>query len=148
MSIIELLFAFLVVLNFGMLFILISLIKDLATMKLLVQQLHGVFGNVLTKLSSQELMLAKVGNAFNELTTLMGSVVDKLNFFDGPPMGSVYRTMDGKFTGSTLEELIKKIQSAGQEQNYLSPEEVDGLRKLFEDDADEDDDEDDDTFNP
>jgi hypothetical protein len=146
MSTIELLFAFLIIVNFGVLFILVSLLKDIATMKLLTQQLHGVFGNVLTKLSTHEVMLAKVGNAFNELTALMGSVVDKMNFLDNSnQMGSLYRTMDGKFAGSSLEDLLKKIQAAGQEQNYLSQEEIEGLRRLFEND--DDDESDDESFN-
>jgi hypothetical protein len=143
MSVIELLLAGVIILNIVLLFVLISLVRDLVAMKMMVQQVHSAFGAVMNKLGSHDILLAKIGNAFNELTSTMGNVVDKLTMLEQfpPQMGSLYRTMDGKYIGSTLEDLIKKIQASGEEQTYLSPDELDGLRKLFDDDDDDDDEE-------
>lgn len=141
MSVIELLLAAVIISNIILLFIVISLVRDLVTMKMMIQQVHMAFGNVMNKLSGHDILLAKIGNAFNELTTTLGNVVDKLTMLESfpPHMGSLYRTMDGKYTGSTLEELIKKIQASGEEQSYLSQDELDSLRRLFEDEDDDDD---------
>lgn len=142
MNTITILLIGLMVLNIILLFLLISVVKDLVLMKMITQQLHSGFASLLNRLNNQDVLLNKIGNAFNDMTNTISSMIDKLSIFDHMPpnVGSVYRTVDGKYAGSTLEDLLKKIQAAGEEQNYLSQEELDGLRKLFEDD-DEDEEE-------
>lgn len=143
MSAIHILLVGTLVLNCFLLFLLISVVKDLVTVKMLTQQtqqqLHSALIGIINKQNAHDMMLSKIGNGFNELTSLLGNIVDKLSFFESfsPKNGSIYRTMDGKFAGASLEDLIKKIQDAGEEQTYLSQEEIDGLRKLFEDDDDD-----------
>jgi hypothetical protein len=58
----------------------------------------------------------------------------------------MFRTIDGKYAAPSLEKLIEKIKKDGAEGEYLSEDELDGLRQLFEENDDED--VDDNEFNP
>jgi hypothetical protein len=137
--------------NIILLFLCLSLYKDIISVKLLTQQLHQAMAGLAMRAQQQEVILHKISASFNEFTNLVGSVVDRLEDFPlmaGPPMkgGMLYRTLDGKYAGSSLEDLMKKIKDDGAEGNYLSEEEIEQLRRMFnEDDMEEDSDDD---FNP
>jgi len=135
------------IVNIILLFINLSIFKDLILMKVLITQMHNLLGVMGNKLQSQENYLHKIGNAFTEFTTLIENITDKLNS-RGPfgMMGTMYKTMDGKYAASSLEELVDKIKADGNEDNYLSSDELEELRRMFDDDGDDDDD--DDSFNP
>jgi len=137
--------------NIILLFLCLSLYKDIISVKLLTQQLHQAMAGLVMRTQQQEILLQKLSSSFNEFTNLVGTVVDRLEDFPlmgGPQMkgGMLYRTLDGKYAGSSLEDLMKKIKEDGAEGNYLSEEEIEQLRRMFnEDDAEEDSDDD---FNP
>ena len=111
---------------------------------------------------NQESNLQKVGTSFAEFTNIMEVLVDRFEMTsDGrglnSKLGMMYRTLDGKYAAESLEDLINKIKKDGTEDNYLSTDELDNLRKMFEttdnpfDDTDfddVDDDGDEDEFNP
>lgn len=144
MTTVTLVMILIALINVFVLFINISLFKDLITIKLLITQMHTGLGMVANKLQTQENYLHKLGNAFSEFTELMDGVAEKLSMAFNPKTGMMYKTMDGKYAASSLEELLDKISKDGEESNYLSKDEIDNLRRLFE----EDDEDDDDDFNP
>lgn len=138
--------------NLILLFLCLSLYKDIISMKLLTQQLHQAMAGLSARAHQQEIVIHKLASSFNEFTNLVGSVVDRLDDFPlmgmNPNMmrgGMVYRTLDGKYAGSSLEDLINKIKKDGVEDNYLSEEEIEKLRQMFND---EDEDDDSNEFNP
>jgi len=130
---------FLVLVNFIVLIGLVLLIRDIVSIKLLSTQVHNALGNVVGRMQQQDIYLNKLGNAFSQFTSLIEGVVDKINDQDmmGPRQGMLYRTIDGKYAASSLEDLVNKIKTDGAEDNYLSKDEIDDLRRLFEDDDDE-----------
>lgn len=152
------------IINLMLLFFVFTLFKDNSALKLLVTQMHIGLGNLTTRILNQEAYLQKVGNSFAEFTNIMEELVDRFEMgseIRGPnsKMGMMYRTLDGKYAAGSLEDLISKIKKDGTEDNYLSTDELDHLRKMFEttdspfdytdiDDVDEDDGEDEDEFNP
>lgn len=144
------------IINLMLLFFVFTLFKDNSALKLLVTQMHVGLGNLTGRIVNQESYLQKVGTTFSEFTGIMEELVDK---FDNSPfmfnpnskMGMMYRTLDGKYAAGSLEELINKIKRDGTETEYLSTEEIEDLRKMFEtsDDPFNDDEFDDtDDFNP
>lgn len=136
---ITLIVGFLVLVNFIVLIGLILLIRDIVSIKLLSTQVHNALGNVVGRMQQQDIYLNKLGNAFGQFTSLIEGMVDKMNDQDmmGPRQGMLYRTIDGKYAASSLEDLVNKIKNDGAEDNYLSKDEIDDLRRLFEDDDDE-----------
>jgi len=144
MTVTETVFIVSAVLNVVVLFILLSMYRDTNATKLLIGQIHGALGNVASRVHAQEAYLQKLGSAFSDFTNLMESVAEKIEMVTNMRQGSVYRTMDGKYAASSLQDLIEKIRKDGVESEYLSEEELEGLRQLFADD-DEDDEND---FNP
>lgn len=136
------------VINFVLLFLILSMYKDNNAQKLLISQMHTALGTAIGKLHMQEMYLQKLGSAFSDFTDLMDGVVEKLNnpmaqFFN--EKSALYKTLDGKYTATTIEDLIEKIKNDGMEDKYLSEDEIDNLRRMFESDDDLDDEDD---FNP
>lgn len=145
MTLTEVVLVISVVLNLVMLFVVLSIYRDSSLTKLLIGQIHGALGNVASRVHAQETYLQKLGSAFSDFTNLMESVAEKIEMVTNMRQGSVYRTMDGKYAASSLQDLIEKIRKDGVENEYLSEEELEGLRQLF---ADDDDENDDNEFNP
>lgn len=143
------------IVNIILLFINLSVYRDVSNFKLLLSQAHAGIAGLSQKLNSQENFLNRLGSAFSDLTNSLESMSEKFQFMleSGPRMGSMYRTIDGKYSASSLEDLLNKIKDDNVEEKYLSSDEMDALRKLFhkeemENDEDIQDDDDDDTFNP
>jgi hypothetical protein len=134
---ITLIVGFLVVINIILLFAVILLIRDIVGIKFLSSQMHNGLGNILNRMQQQDMFLNKLGNGFGQFTAMVENLVDKMNDQLGPRGGMLYRTIDGKYAATSLEDLINKIKDNGEEKSYLSEEEIDGLRKLFEEDDDE-----------
>lgn len=128
--------------------LIISMGKDAATQKLLTSQMYSAVTTLTTRIAEQSSYLQKIGSTMSELTNLLDDLVfqinNKINMMGHP--GMMYRTMDGKYSAQSLEELIGKIKRDGVEDNYLSEDEINGLRKLFEDEDTDDNMNDD--FNP
>jgi Co/Zn/Cd efflux system component len=130
-----------------------SLTKDSVAQKLLIAQMHSGMGNVAGRVVEQSAYLQKVGNTLTEFTTVLDNLVEKFTSDPQPfpQMGMIYRTLDGKYSARNLEELINEIKRDGAEENYLSEEEINNLRKMFETDDEDDEDDESDTdsnFNP
>lgn len=147
------------IINLMLLFFVFTLFKDNSALKILVTQMHVGLGNLTGRIVNQESYLQKVGTTFSEFTGIMEEMVEKLDaslmFSPNSKMGMMYRTLDGKYAAQSLEELINKIKKDGKENNYLSDDEIDELRNMFESsdedfrmDNDDDDNFDDDQFNP
>lgn len=136
------------ILNLILLIINLSMFKDLTSIKILIGQIHAGLGQVGAKLQSQEVYMQKLGSSFTEFTNIIEDALDKLDFpwnmMQGKP-SAMFKTIDGKYTATTLEDLIEKIKKDGVESNYLSQDELNNLRRLFDTDDDEDEDDD---FNP
>jgi hypothetical protein len=66
----------------------------------------------------------------------MEDVVDKFEHISGGR--GMYKTTDGKYTARSLEELIYKIKQDDAEDLYFSKDELDNLKKMFEESLDED----------
>lgn len=146
MTLTEVVLVISVAFNITTMFVVLSMYRDMGLMKMLIGQIHGALGNVAGKVHTQEAYLQKLGNAFSDFTNLMESVAEKIDMAANIRQGSVYRTMDGKYAASSLQDLIEKIRKDGVENEYLSEEELEGLRQLFSDDDDDDSDENE--FNP
>ena len=149
MTITEVVLIVLLVVNMIMLFMNLSVYRDNHSIKLLIGQMHGALGNTISRIQAQEMYLQKLGNAFSEFTELIERIAERIESVDNSRNFGVgmYRTIDGKYTAPSLEKLIEKIKKDGVENEYLSEEELDGLRQLFEENDDEDVD-DDNEFNP
>jgi hypothetical protein len=87
------------------------------------------------RLTTYEKYFDKLGTGLNQLVAIMNS-----SSMDSPGYHTMYRTMDGKYTATSIEDLLAKIRRDGLEKEYLSDEEIDGLRKMFQEEDDEDDD--------
>lgn len=142
------------IVNIILLFINLSMFRDISNFKLLLNQMHSGLGGLSQKLNSQENFLNRLGSAFSDLTNSLEGMSEKLQFMietSAPRMGSMYRTIDGKYSATSLEDLLSKIKEDNVEDKYLSPDELDNIRKLFQKEEllDEDEeDNDDDIFNP
>jgi hypothetical protein len=137
MSGIEVIVVISLVFNAFCLGLLISMGKDTATQKLLTSQMYSALTALTARIGEQSTYLQKIGNTLTEFTSLLDDMVFQINGRNNA--GMLYRTMDGKYAAQSLEELIGKIKRDGVEESYLSEEEINGLRKLFEEDGDEDD---------
>lgn len=143
MNINETVLIVLLVINIIGVFINLSVYRDNNTIKLLMNQMHGAIGTLVGRMQAQEQYLQRLGNAFSDFTNIMESIADKIEHV-APPSGiGMFRTIDGKYSATSLQELMDKIKKDGREGEYLSDDEIEGLRQLFEDD-----DEDDNEFNP
>lgn len=148
MTITEVVLIVLLVVNMIMLFMNLSVYRDNHSIKLLIGQMHSALGNTISRIQAQEMYLQKLGNAFSEFTELIERIAERIESIDNPrTLGAgMFRTIDGKYAAPSLEKLIEKIKKDGAEGEYLSEDELDGLRQLFEENDDED--VDDNEFNP
>jgi hypothetical protein len=108
-----------------------------------IGQIYSAMTTTVTKMLAIEQVLAKLVTAFTEFTEVSNDVFDQISMnFGGGISGNLYRTMDGKYSSETLEGLVDKIKKDGKEKDYLT-DDMDQLRKLFENEDDIfDDDED------
>lgn len=104
----------------------------LLTLKMQMQQLHAGMSTTLTKLFSIEHVLSKVSNGFTEFIQLTESAMDQMH--GGK---ALYKTSDGKYSAKSIDELIEKIKKDGNAEEYFSDEELDKLKRLFDNDDDD-----------
>lgn len=130
---------FISILNLGLLF---RIYNDSVSTKHTVSQLHAGMVASISKLGALETMNIKLGSSFNEFINMTGDMVDKIDDMMRFPSGmhQMFRTMDGKFSARTIDELIEKIKKANKESDYLSDDELKKLKDLFDNSNDEDDD--------
>lgn len=134
MNINELVFVVLAVVNVISLMLIFIMYHHIISMKLHLTQAHTGLATVLGKILNVEMVLSRMSNGFTELINTTGDLLDRV---DGPP--SLYKTTDGKYVASSIDELINKMKNDKKDSEYFSDDEVDKLRKLFEPDDDIDD---------
>lgn len=118
---------------------------------LYVQQLHTGMTSILARILALEATTTKIGNSFTDFINTTGDMIDKLMMMNSSNrMNPLYKTVDGKFTATSIDELIDKIKQSGSESKYFNEDEIDKLKKMFEDNddyLDEDDESDQPPFN-
>jgi len=134
MTILEIMLILVGVLNVLFMALMIPLIKDMVTIKLLMTQIHSATAAIASRTTNQELMISKLGNSFSEFVDMVTNMIDRVDMIAGS--GRIYRTTDGRFSGTSVQELMDKIKEAGEENEYISKEDMindmDSLRKMFE----------------
>jgi hypothetical protein len=102
-----------------------------------VQQIYQSMSTVLMKLFALEHTTVKLASGFTDFIKLTEEA------FDGQsPKGSVlYKTTDGKYSAHTVDELIEKIKKDGAGDDYFDEEELDKLKRLFDNEDDDSDNE-------
>lgn len=108
----------------------------LLNLKMQMQQLHAGMSTTLTKLFSVEHTLSKMSNGFTEFIRLTESAMDQM--YSGK---ALYKTSDGKYSAKSIDELIEKIKKDGTTDEYFSEEELDKLKRLFDNEDDDFDEE-------
>lgn len=143
MTILEIVLIIVGVLNVLFMSFMVSLIKDVVSLKLLMTQLHTAVAALASRTINQELMISKLGNSFADFVNMASNMIDRIDMVAGS--GRIYKTADGKFSGTSIQDLIEKIKQAGEENEYISKEDIDKdmdrLRKMFEQQDDIDDEE-------
>jgi len=124
----------LVIINGIALALLFKLYSDSVAMNIYIAQMHDGLGTVVGRIGQLEQVVGKIGNAFGEFTNASTKMIDTFMSSKGH---SLFRTTDGRYTASSLEELLQKIKNDDKESEYFSDDEVNKLRDLFEDDDDE-----------
>jgi hypothetical protein len=105
-----------------------------------ISQIHSGLASVLGKVISVEHTTVKMAQGFTEMIATIESVLSKLDSSSFKYGNQIFKTKDGKYTGSSVDELLEKIRDAGEESEYFSDTEIDQLRKLFDDGSDDEDD--------
>lgn len=141
MTIIETVFVVSSVLNFITIFLVFTTFTNIIKIKTLIEQMHVGVAGVLGRVVSVEQLTAKLSQGFTEFIQMTEGMVDQIE--DTRRFGQIYRTSDGKYSAKTLDELINKIKNNGDEGEYFSDDELNKLKNLFEQDADDTFDEDD-----
>lgn len=144
MNISEMILIVVCVLNIIFMGFMMSLIKDIVSLKIMITQLHSATANIAARSINQEQLIIKLGNAFGEFVAIATSMIDKLDMPGGmSDRGRLYKTMDGRYIGTSIQDLINKIKADNKEDDYISKDDLDKLRGMFEqDNLDDDEDED------
>lgn len=117
--------------------------NNINQMKIHLTQAHAGMGSLLGKMLAMEQVIAKLATGFSDFVDMTGNLLDKLNREDSRiEFGQVYRTVDGKYSARSLEELLDKIKGEDDEEKYISEDEIEKLKELFEDDDNLSDEED------
>lgn len=141
MTIVETVFIVSTVFNVLCIFLIFVVFANMIKIKTLIEQMHMGLGGVVGKVVAIEQTTNKMAQSFTEFIKMAEAVVDRMD--DDEKISSIYKTSDGKFSARTLDELINKIRSSGEESEYFSSDELDKLKNLFSEDEDLFDDEDD-----
>lgn len=132
MSISETVFVVSSVINVLVLILVFIMYTKFIDMKTYVSQLHTGMTTVLSKLFTVEHLMVKLSTGFTEFIQMTEGLVDRVE--GGMLHPRYYRTGDGKYTAHSLNELIEKIKNDDAEKEYFSEDEINKLRKLFEED--------------
>lgn len=113
--------------------LLFKLYSDNVAMKIYISQIHDGLGTVVGRISQLEHVVGRIGAAFEEFTNASTKMIDTFMSSKGR---ALFRTTDGRYTATSLEELLQKIKNDDKESEYFSDDEVNKLRDLFENDED------------
>lgn len=104
-----------------------------------IQNILNGIGTLITRSMVLDHNLQKLSTGFTDFIDATGNLVDKVQLMANQ-LGAdgMYRTMDGRYTANSIEELIHKIRRDKNESSYFDEDELDKLRRMFGDDSDED----------
>lgn len=131
----EWVFAVLTVVNVISLALIFVIYHNMISMKLHITQSHTGLATILGRIMAVEATLVRMATGLTDLVNTTGEMLDRV---DGPTR-PIFKTSDGKYVASSIDELISKMKGDKKSSEYFSDEEVDKLRKLFEPDDDIDD---------
>jgi hypothetical protein len=141
MTITELVLVVSCVLNILTILLVFLVYRDTLTLKSSVRELHVGLITSLNKVQGIEHLTNKIGTSLAEFINLTGNAVEHIEMMIGNPRGKhLYKTSDGKYAATSIEELINKIKDSNEDSKYFSEDELNKLRNMFDDDDDEDDD--------
>lgn len=106
------------------------------SMRVHITQLHAGLGSMLGKILGIEQLTGKLAGGMTEFIDMTGELIERIDMMIGNKQAA-YRTADGKYSASTLEELINKIREDQASDEYFSDDDINKLRDLFEDDDDD-----------
>jgi hypothetical protein len=115
--------------------------KEGLVLKSSIKELQIGLMTTLNKVHGLEHLTNKIGSSFTEFINITNNLVDKMSgMSNGSRHGHLYKTTDGKYSATSIDELINKIKNANEESQYFSDEELDKLRNMFSNEDDDDDD--------
>lgn len=133
----ELVFTISSVVNILLLVFVIIMYMTIFEMRLYIRQLHTGVSNLLSRVLTIETVMNKIGMGLTELTNFSGNIIEMIT---AGKTGKIFKTTDGKYVASSLEELLNKVQQDNAESDYFSEDDLEKLRSMFEqDDSDEED---------
>lgn len=146
-SIIEVVFIVSALLNLLSFILVFLMYTHLLSIKNTVNQLREGVGTTLMRMMNLESLLSKIGGTLTEFINTTGDLIDKISVV-GMIGGStkIYKTSDGKFTASSIEDLMNQVRGSKKDSEYFSDDEIERLKNMFnvdDDDMEDDDDEDD-----
>lgn len=131
----EWVFAVMAVVNVISLVLIFIMYHNMISMKLHITQAHTGLASILSRTLAIEATLVRISGGFTDLVDTTGNLLDRME----GSMSPLFKTSDGKYVASSIEELIIKMKTDKKDSEYFSDEEVDKLRQLFEPDDDIDD---------
>lgn len=147
MAITELVLVVSCVINILLLVLVFLNYKEILTTRSSIKESHVVLLATLSKVQNLEHLSNKIGTTLSEFINLTGNVVDRLEtMIDNSRSKHFYKTSDGRYTATSLEELMNKIKDSDDGSKYFSDDELDKLRDMFGDEGDDDLEDDDDSF--
>lgn len=92
------------------------------------------------RLKEIETFCNKLGTSITELISLLESITKYIEQDNSHGViDGVYKTLDGKYTANSIDELIRKIRNDdGSDSSELTQEDIDKMRKMFEDEDKDD----------
>jgi hypothetical protein len=126
--------------NVLLLFLVYSMHNKVLTGAVHTQNLLNGISSMVHRMAVLEHNLHKLSSAFTDFVDATGSLVDKIQMMNNMTMEGMYRTMDGRYSARTIEELINKIRKDNNESTYFNEDELDKLRQMFSDNDDEEED--------
>ena len=125
------------IINVLLLFLVFSIYVSMMGLKFNISQIHSGISTAIIKLTAIEQFSQRLGTSFTEFINVVEGMMERLDNVMHIKNGQVYKTVDGKYTAGSIEELIEKIKRNNEEDDHFSEEEMDKLRNLFETDDDD-----------
>lgn len=108
-------------------------------MRVHLNQVHASMGSILTRILGLEQITSKLTTGFSEFMDSFGDIIDHLGMMNmNGTHSQLFRTTDGKYSATSLEDLVDKIKKDGKDSEYFKDHSIDDFKNLFEDDDDED----------
>lgn len=125
----------------------ITLIVVNIRMAFIISEMSAVIKTMYVSINKIEQMSQATMNASETFVDSLKEVAEENNRMPPQTFFKVFRSEDGKHFANTFEELIKKMKN-DPNFNRMSDQDMDELRKLFEDNSDDDDNDSDDRKEP